>query len=56
MRGVLKMTDFNIILFDKFEILDPFGPAEVIGNLLDSYSLIKCFGIKKTNKCVGLER
>jgi transcriptional regulator GlxA family with amidase domain len=39
MRGVLKMTDFNIILFDKFEILDPFGPAEVIGYLPDSYRL-----------------
>ena len=33
------MKDFNIVLFDDFEILDPFGPAEVIGNLPDIYRL-----------------
>lgn len=31
------MTHFNIILFDDFEILDAFGPAEVIGKLPKSY-------------------
>lgn len=33
------MTDFNIVLFDGFETLDAFGPAEVIGNLQDIYRL-----------------
>lgn len=33
------MTAFNIILFDDFEILDAFGPAEVIGKLPNTYSL-----------------
>lgn len=33
------MTKFNIILFDSFETLDAFGPAEVIGRLPQVYSL-----------------
>ena len=33
------MTNFNIVLFDDFETLDAFGPAEVIGNLPEEYSL-----------------
>jgi len=33
------MTYFNIVLFDYFETLDAFGPAEVIGNLPESYIL-----------------
>ena len=31
------MTSFNIILFDDFETLDAFGPAEVIGKLPKEY-------------------
>lgn len=34
------MTDFNIMLFNGFETLDAFGPAEVIGRLPGSYRLI----------------
>ena len=33
------MTSFNIILFDDFETLDAFGPAEVIGTLQGEYHL-----------------
>ena len=33
------MTPFNIILFDDFETLDAFGPAEIIGRLADTYEL-----------------
>ena len=33
------MKNFNIILFDGFETLDAFGPAEAIGNLPDEYLL-----------------
>ena len=33
------MTHFNIILFDDFETLDAFGPAEMIGCVPDLYSL-----------------
>lgn len=36
------MTDFNILLFDGFETLDAFGPAEIIGRLPDSYRLRCC--------------
>lgn len=40
------MTDFNIVLFDDFETLDAFGPAEIIGNLPEVYSLkyFSCHG------------
>ena len=34
------MTSFNIILFDGFETLDAFGPAEVIGKLQEEYNLM----------------
>ena len=33
------MTDFSVILFDDFETLDAFGPAEVIGKLPKAYNL-----------------
>ena len=33
------MISFNIILFDGFETLDVFGPAELIGNLPSLYEL-----------------
>jgi putative intracellular protease/amidase len=33
------MTSFNFILFDDFETLDALGPAEVIGQLPQDYSL-----------------
>ena len=33
------MKSFNIILFDGFETLDAFGPAEVVGNMTDEYTL-----------------
>jgi len=33
------MKSFNIVLFDGFETLDVFGPAEVIGQLRNEYSL-----------------
>ena len=36
------MKSFNVILFDGFETLDAFGPAEVIGNLTDEY-LLNCY-------------
>lgn len=37
------MTDVNIILFDKFETLDVFGPAEIFGKS-DGYS-VKYFSL-----------
>ena len=33
------MIDFNIILFDGFETLDAFGPAEIIGKMPQEYQL-----------------
>jgi len=33
------MVDFNIVLFDDFETLDPFGPAEIIGKMPKNYRL-----------------
>ena len=33
------MTDFNIVLFDDFETLDAFGPAEIIGKMPKMYNL-----------------
>ena len=33
------MANFNVILFDGFETLDAFGPAEVIGKLPNTYDL-----------------
>ncbi len=33
------MTAFNMLLFDGFETLDAFGPAEIIGKLATMYSL-----------------
>ena len=33
------MTDFNIVLFDNFETLDAFGPAEIIGKMPENYKL-----------------
>ncbi|MCD7947606.1 MAG: DJ-1/PfpI family protein [Oscillospiraceae bacterium] len=33
------MTEFNIVLFDDFETLDAFGPAEIIGKMAETYSL-----------------
>lgn len=33
------MTDFNVVLFDDFETLDAFGPAEIIGKMPDIYKL-----------------
>lgn len=33
------MTNFDILLFDGFETLDAFGPAEIIGNFGDIYAL-----------------
>ena len=36
------MIDFNIVLFDDFETLDAFGPAEIIGKLPEDYRLRYC--------------
>lgn len=33
------MKDFNIVLFDDFETLDVFGPAEIIGRMSETYNL-----------------
>ena len=33
------MTHFNIILYDGFELLDAFGPAEMIGSAAELYRL-----------------
>lgn len=33
------MTSFNIVLFNGFETIDAFGPAEVISNLPNEYEL-----------------
>jgi transcriptional regulator GlxA family with amidase domain len=33
------MTNFDILLFDGFETLDAFGPAEIVGHLKDIYAL-----------------
>jgi putative intracellular protease/amidase len=38
------MTRFNILLFEGFETLDAFGPAEVIGSLPEAYEL-KCHSL-----------
>lgn len=32
------MTDFNVVLFDDFETLDAFGPAEMLGTLENEYA------------------
>ena len=39
------MRDFNIFLFEQFETLDAFGPAEIIGKLTDDYKA-DCFSLK----------
>jgi transcriptional regulator GlxA family with amidase domain len=39
------MRAFNIFLFEQFETLDAFGPAEIIGKLPDEYKL-DCFSLK----------
>ncbi len=31
--------DFNVILFDDFEVLDVFGPVEVMGKLPKHYDI-----------------
>jgi putative intracellular protease/amidase len=36
---VMPMISFNIVLFDDFETLDAFGPAEIIGTLSQVYNL-----------------
>ena len=36
------MKSFTIVLFDDFETLDAFGPAEIIGKLPDDYQLAYC--------------
>ena len=36
------MTDINFILFDKFETLDAFGPAEIISKIPEKYNLNYC--------------
>jgi transcriptional regulator GlxA family with amidase domain len=33
------MIDFNVVLFDDFETLDAFGPAEIIGKMPNTYRL-----------------
>ncbi len=38
------MTPFSIVLFDDFETLDAFGPAEVAGKLEQEYAL-GCFSL-----------
>lgn len=35
----MTVADFNIILFDDFETLDAFGPAEIVGRRPDLYNL-----------------
>lgn len=35
----MDLQNFNIILFDEFETLDAFGPAEVIGQFSEIYNL-----------------
>jgi putative intracellular protease/amidase len=39
------LRDFNIILFDGFETLDAFGPAEIIGKLPELYKQ-ECFSAR----------
>lgn len=34
-----KRTSFNILLFDEYEAMDAFGPAEIIGHMSARYSL-----------------
>ena len=38
------MVDFNIVLYDDFEILDAFGPAEVIARLPELY-VLRCYSL-----------
>jgi putative intracellular protease/amidase len=38
-EGENHMTQVNILLFDDFETLDAFGPAEIFGKLEESYQL-----------------
>ena len=52
------MKNFNIILFNGFETLDAFGPAEVIGELQDEYRLNYCSidgGIVKSTQQVPVD-
>lgn len=37
-RGVY-MTSFNVVLFEGFETLDAFGPAEIMGRMPDDYKM-----------------
>ncbi len=37
--GKVFMESFNVVLFDKFEVLDVFGLVEVIGKLPNHYSI-----------------
>ncbi|MCL1919095.1 MAG: DJ-1/PfpI family protein [Peptococcaceae bacterium] len=35
----MALQDFNILLYEEFEILDAFGPVEVIGELKEHYRI-----------------
>lgn len=35
----MNIQDFNFVLFDGFETLDAFGPAEIMGELKENYRL-----------------
>ena len=54
---IVLMKDFNIIVFDGFETLDVMGPAEIIGELSETFTLRLCSAngglvISAQNLCV----
>jgi putative intracellular protease/amidase/GNAT superfamily N-acetyltransferase len=54
---IMRLKDFNIIVFDGFETLDAMGPAEIIGSLPDAFNLRLCSAegglvISAQNLCV----
>lgn len=42
------MKNVNILLFDKFETIDAFGPAQIMGRLPEHYK-VNCFSIEGGN-------
>ena len=54
---IARLKDFNIIVFDGFETLDVMGPAEIIGELPETFNLRLCSAegglvISAQNLCV----
>lgn len=54
----MQIKYFDIVLFEDFDMLDVFGPAEVISNLPDLYNIrfiSQSGGIIQTNSCTRID-